>query len=195
MKFYPLKSVFSIYARPDSRFKMFHNLRGFRTLRFLVKNHIRRLLRFWWCTFAVSAILLIRWLTACRTNFHPTWYDVDILSLWSIHNIITHQNGVFFFSNYIVYVLSRLVLPRVLRNSWGSSQWLFGPGTSTACASGTSPAPARSCRPGRRSAPRRWPFARTCAGKASPTAPECRPSAHRWWSPATKQRWSISLGE
>lgn len=77
-----------------------------------------------------------------------------------------------------------IVSPRASRNSWGSSQWWFDWGTSTASAACTSPGPVRSCRPGRRSAPRRWLFARTCAWTASPTAPACRLSARRWWSPA-----------
>lgn len=89
--------------------------------------------------------------------------------------------------NKNIVVLRSVVSPRASRNSWGSSRWWSDWGTSTASAACTSPGPVRSCRPGRRSAPRRWPFARTCAWTASPTAPACRLSAHRWWSPAGTQ--------
>lgn len=87
-------------------------------------------------------------------------------------------------TNEKILLYCSTVSPRASRNSWGSSQWWSDWGTSTASAACTSPGPVRSCRPGRRSAPRRSPFARTCAWTASPTAPACRLSAHRWWSPA-----------
>lgn len=102
---------------------------------------------------------------------------ITTLGIWW-KNTKGHRPDVFYL--FIYYFIP---LPRESRSSSDSFRWWFDSGTSRASSFCTSPDPVRSCRPCRRSAPHRSPFERICAGTASPTAPECRLSAHQWWSP------------